>query len=128
MTYIREFPPGLFYKGERDVILKNSTHKFRYNEWILDLLTTFTFICNFACSLCFSVPLTMYTSPSLRITSAPVHLLISMRFFPHLPNTKPLYGFGTSTSSPGGASLDFRICISFCKNDCITKRNAEINS
>ena len=78
---------------------------FIYYIQLIHLLTIFTLICILACSLSSSLPSVMKTSPFLRITSAPVLLLISIRFLPHLPITKPLYSFGTSTSSSGGVSV-----------------------
>ena len=79
---------------------------FIYYIQLIHLLTIFTLICILACSLSSSLPSVMKTSPFLLlITSAPVLLLISIRFLPHLPITKPLYSFGTSTSSTGGVSV-----------------------
>lgn len=53
----------------------------------------------FACSLWCSVPLMIYTSPFLRLTSAPVCSLISRRVAPPFPIIIPLYSTGISTSS-----------------------------
>ena len=78
---------------------------FIYYIQLIHLLTIFTLISILAFSLASSVPSIMKTSPFLRITFAPVLLLISIRFLPPLPNTRPLYSFGTSTSSSGGVSV-----------------------
>ena len=78
---------------------------FIYYIQLIHLLTAFALISILACSLASSVPLVMKTSPFLRITFAPVLLLISIRFLHPLPNTKPLYSFGTSTSSSRGVSV-----------------------
>ena len=75
-------------------------------------------MCSLACSFCSSVPLTMYTSPSLRINFAPVLVLIKLRLSPPLPMTNPLNALGMSTNSPGGAfSSDFLLCVYARKQD-----------
>ena len=75
-------------------------------------------MCSLACSFCSSVPLTMYTSPSLRINFAPVLVLIKLRLSPPLPMINPLNALGMSTNSPGGAfSSDFLLCVYARKQD-----------
>ena len=75
-------------------------------------------MCSLACSFCSSVPLTMYTSPPLRINFAPVLVLIKLRLSPPLPMTNPLNALGMSTNSPGGAfSSDFLLCVYARKQD-----------
>ena len=82
------------------------------------ILTIATLMCSLACSFCSSVPLTMYTSPSLRINFAPVLVLIKLRLSPPLPMTNPLNALGMSTNSPGGAfSSDFLLCVYARKQD-----------
>ena len=53
----------------------------------------------FACFLCCSVPLMIYTSPPLRLISAPVCLLMSRRVALPFPIIIPLNSTGISTSS-----------------------------
>ena len=50
----------------------------------------------------------MNTPFSLPNSFAPVWVLISLRFFPFLPKTKPLYCSGISTSSPDETSSAFK--------------------
>ena len=84
------------------------------------ILTIATLMCSLACSFCSSVPLTMYTSPSLRINFAPVLVLIKLRLSPPLPMTNPLNALGMSTNSPGGAfSSDFLLCVYARKNKTV---------
>lgn len=71
---------------------------------------------SFACCLSCLFPLTIYTSPFLRISFAPVLVLIFRRLSPPAPITKPLYSAAISTNSPGGGAVVFHLCISFCRD------------
>ena len=83
-----------------------------------NIRTIVTLMCSLACSFCLSVPLTMYTSPSLWINFAPVLVLIKLRLSPPLPMTNPLNALGMSTNSPCGAfSSDFLLCVYARKQD-----------
>ena len=70
-----------------------------------------------ACCLCCLSPLRIYTSPFLRISFAPVLVLMSRRLSPPLPITKPLYPSGISTISSGGGAVVLRLCASCCRGE-----------
>ena len=72
---------------------------------------------SFACRLCCMFPLTIYTSPFLRISFAPVLVLIFRRLSPPEPITKPLYSAAISTISPGGGAVGLPLCISCCRGE-----------
>ena len=105
----------IIYENTRNSIGK-AKHKPKRSikAWCLQL-TTISLIYCLACCLCSSVPLARYTLPSLRIKSAPVWLLICLRFSPLLPITKPLHSLGISTNSKVWAISDFLICNSCCR-------------
>ena len=70
-----------------------------------------------ACCLCCLSPLRIYTSPFLRISFAPVLVLMFRRLSPPLPITKPLYPSGISTISSGGGVVVLRLCASCCRGE-----------
>lgn len=70
-----------------------------------------------ACCLCCLSPLRIYTSPFLRISFAPVLVLMFRRLSPPIPITKPLYLSGISTISSGGGAVVLRLCVSSCRGE-----------